>query len=149
MDDADRKLLSDIAEHGWLVLKVFEEEGEPAFAFSTGLFHSYRHPEILMIGLPPDVAHRIINIIGGEARDGKQFEADRLYDNILEGYDCAFVQVSKARYKKYLGTAVWFYGGEDFPTLQCVWPDRNGCFPWDVEAPEAFCLRQPILAETS
>jgi len=29
-----------------------------------------------------------------------------------------------------MGYAVWFYGGDDFSSLQCVYPDLNNHLPW-------------------
>ncbi|HEY1605029.1 MAG TPA: DUF4262 domain-containing protein [Allosphingosinicella sp.] len=31
-----------------------------------------------------------------------------------------------------LGWSRWFYGGDVFPYLRLVWPDRVGLFPWEA-----------------
>ena len=67
--------------------------------------------------------------------------------DILEGYDCAFRAVAKKQYKEYLGFARWYYKGNDFPVLQCVWPDKQHRFPWDDGFEERFRSRQPLLIE--
>jgi hypothetical protein len=60
MNKAARKMLRDIQQYGWHVLKVMEDDKGPAFAFTIGLFHCFKHPEVLMIGLDLDFMHRII-----------------------------------------------------------------------------------------
>src|SRR5947209_249261 len=41
--------------------------------------------------------------------------------------------------------ARWFYEGDDFPALQCVWPDKAHQYPWHPDASEPFRQRQPVL----
>jgi hypothetical protein len=51
-DDEDRRLLSDIRRRGWAVVAVEESRHSPAYAFSAGLYYSFHHPEVLVLGLP-------------------------------------------------------------------------------------------------
>jgi len=44
-----------------------------------------------------------------------------------------------------MGYAVWFYGGDDFSALQCVYPDLEGHFPWDGGFDANWRNRQPLL----
>ena len=44
------------------------------------------------------------------------------------------------------GYARWCCRGDDFPVLQCLWPDRRGHFPTDPGFPESPRARQPSLA---
>ena len=60
-DKSDEKLKSFVKNNGWYVIKVLEEENEPRFAYSVGLYKTFGHPEIIFIGLPHDVTH----ILGG------------------------------------------------------------------------------------
>jgi hypothetical protein len=147
MDSADQKVLDDIATYGWHVVKVYEDEVGPGFAFSIGLFRTFGHPEVIMFGLPPDVMHQVINVIGTNIRAGKRYTAGPAYDDLIERYSCTFRQVPKRHYPEYLGYAQWFYRGDEFPLLQCIWPDREGRFPW--QAPEDAWLRkgQPVLGD--
>jgi len=45
------------------------------------------------------------------------------------------------------GESRWFYGGDDFPCLQIVWPDRAGRFPWEADFDAQFEGNQPDLTE--
>lgn len=51
-DEHERKALADVQQHGWHVLKVMEDNEGPAFAYTVGLYHSFGHPELIVVGLP-------------------------------------------------------------------------------------------------
>src|SRR5262245_58366688 len=74
-DDRDHKLLADIARVGWAVLAITEDDDGPGYAFSVGLFHTLGHPEIVLMGLRPETAQRLINLMGEAIRGGQRFEA--------------------------------------------------------------------------
>jgi hypothetical protein len=146
-DEHDRKLLADVERHGWHVIGVMEDREGPAFAYSIGLYHTFGHPELIIFGLPVRVMHQIINLVGEEIRSGERFEHLAEYDDILEGYRVAFRTLAGRHYREYLGFARWFYRGDDFPALQCVWPDARYRYPWHPEAEPAFIERQPLLSD--
>jgi hypothetical protein len=148
MDEGDKKLLDDIKTYGWHILKVFDENGEmPDFAYSVGAYHSFNQPEIILCGLELDDMHKIINEVVEAMKAGKQILADTPYPDFLDGYDCVFRPVKKSHYEEYLGYANWFYKGEDFPALQCFWPDRNGHYPWEENFAQGLIDFQPRLYE--
>ena len=64
---------------------------------------------------------------------------------LLEGYLCEFLRVPASTYREFFGYARWFYKGDSFEALQCVWPDRHGRFPWDGDVTEGVRARQPLL----
>src|SRR5262249_23936133 len=132
-DDRDRKVLADIARVGWTVIAVQADGEGSGFAFSIGLLHTLGHPEILIMGLRPQIAQQLINNIGDAIREGQRFEAGKHYEGIAAGFPLAFVEMDRRYYREYLGYAGWFYRGPDFPVLQCVWPDKQGVFPWEPE----------------
>jgi hypothetical protein len=144
-DDIERKLVSDIEEFGWHVIKIFEDDEGPAFAYSIGLFKSFSHPEIIIFGLDVHLMHRMINLIGEEVRQGRRFAEGDAASGILEGYDVQFHEVARRHYHEHVGHARWFYKGDDFPVLQCLWPDKKGRFPTDPGFAQALRPRQPLL----
>lgn len=145
-NDFDASVLRGIQDHGWYVLKVPEDAEGPGFAFTVGLWANYQHPELIMVGLSLDLMHPLLNLAGGEVRDGRQrFEAGQLSSELIKGHLCTFVEVAPESYRDYLGYALWLYRHESFPVLQCAWPDQQGSFPWQSQFPEALRARQPIL----
>ena len=148
-NDDSLDLDADIAAHGWVVIRIEEDARGPAFAYSIGLTARFGHPEIIILGLPLDVAHDIINLVGDAVRRGSRYVAGGTYDEFLEGYDVTFRAVPRHQYDAYLGTALRFYDNESFTTLQLVYPTREGVWPWQDGAPESFRNRQPVLADES
>src|SRR5258708_39912697 len=75
------------------------------WAYSTGLYYSYGHPEILLFNLRRENLIKIINVIGARIKSGEKFESAKSYANVLEGYQCAFRAVDSSNYKEY----VWVF----------------------------------------
>ena len=150
-DPADQKFLGQIETYGWNLTNVFRREGQtgPDWAYSTGLFHSYRHAEVMVFGLELDNMQKIINNIGLKIKDGAKFESGNEYQDIFARCGCQFRAVDTGHYEDYLGWAIWFYDSNPFPALQCFWPDREGHYPWDPAcSPDVACL-QPLLFKPS
>jgi hypothetical protein len=146
-EDRDRKLLSDIEEIGWHDIMIPEDDDGPPFTYSIGLFRTFDHPEIIILGLDLDLMHQMINLIGEEIRQDRRFADGESVSGILEGYKVRFLHVVRRHYPEHFGYAHWYYKGDDFPALQCLWPDRQGRFPTDAGYPEPLRARQPLLAE--
>jgi len=125
------------------------KETGPEWSFSTGLFHSYQHPEIVIFGLELDNMQKIVNTIGSAIRDGAKFESGNEYQDIFARCGCQFRTVDASRYQNYLGWAIWFYNGDPFPALQCFWPDREGHYPWDPACSPGVASLQPLLFKPS
>ena len=141
----DEKAKSDVEELGWHVIKVAEDAAGPGFAFTIGLTHNFGHPELIVFGLPPDVMHQILNLAGDNIRAcAEKFESGMKTTELLEGYPCCFIEFPKSSYHEFLGYAIWFYKGEEFDVLQCVWPDKAGRFPWEAGVLDEFKKSQPV-----
>lgn len=148
-DEDEKRLIDDVRDYGWHLIGVSDDPEGPAFVYSVGLFHTLQHPEIIIFGLSStSVMGQIINSIGELVRQGRRF-ADRIESSeVLEGYTCTFREVPLDAYPDYLGFARWYYRPEQFPVLQCVWPDKAGIYPWQAECHPWVIRHQPILAET-
>lgn len=146
---ADKKVVEDIKKYGWHVVNVLEEENHPPHSFSIGLYESFNHPEIIIIGIDNQNAQNIINGIGTKIKNGEKFESGKGYGEFLTGdYKCFFIKVEKSNYKgEYVGFASWYYEGDNFPLLQCVWPAKDGTFPWNKGYPKYLLKIQPLLGK--
>ena len=146
----EAQLRANVERHGWSVLRVGVPAGEegPEFAYSVGMWATFRHPELIIVGLPLESAHAIINDVGEAIRGGRVFHAgDVADDEFLEGYAVTFRDVPTRQYEFYLGWANWFYRGDDFPCLQLIYPDRERRWPWAEGVASGFREWQPVLAE--
>jgi len=145
-DKFEEKAISDINEYGLHIINVMEDEDLPGFSYSVGLWHTYKHPEILIIGLKNELAMWILNEIAHRNKNGlEQLQPQHHYDGFIENHQCKFFTIPQHHYKNYVGWNLWLYNGDDFPLLQCVWPTTDGVFPYEEDAPDWFKKWQPVL----
>ena len=139
--------LKHVNEFGLTVIHVIADEKGPGFSYSIGLYKNYNHPEIIMIGLKRETMHVIINNIAEDIKKGKIYIPFLAYDDILNDYECFFIEVKKDNYIDYVGQAINFYKSDDFPLLQCVYPDKSGVYPWQDEWHKSLKNVEPLLGE--
>ena len=145
MSPAEQKILDDVENVGLHVITVPEDDVGPGFAFSIGLWENYEQPEVVVFGLPPEVAIELINGVADDVDDGKRFAHGQQAEGLLQHYPVRFLAVPRERYAEFLGTASWAYEGDDFPAVQLVWPDKQGRWPWDPGVRDGFREMQPVL----
>jgi hypothetical protein len=145
LTDGDKQVLSDIEQYGLHIVNVLADDENPGFGFSIGLFENFKHPEIIIVGLQQELIHSLINDMGEAIKRGKRFDGFTYSPDILEGFECYFIPVDKTHYSAYLGYANWFYKGDDFEVLQCIYPTVKGIYPWQDNWPERLKKVQPIL----
>ena len=115
---------------GWTSIGIMPGTRTPGWAFSVGLWHSYRAPEVSLFGLLlPDMQQRV-NRAGRLIRDNKPFGFDIEIDGILDAQPVVAKRVHPGWYPTLFGFAVGFYRGAVPPFVQLVWPDSHGLFPW-------------------
>jgi hypothetical protein len=143
----DIEALNRIRTRGWETIAVFPNRPEqgPEFAYSTGLFNSFNHPEVILLGLPLRSCAGIVDKIGTKVKDGKRYEPGPVYTDIVEDVPLAFKEVHRSRYSDYVGRALWFYENDPFPLIQCFWPDDDVRFPFDAGCGEFPKRLQPLL----
>lgn len=147
LTESDRYLLQTLERHGWYVIKVGAGAEAAAFAYSLGLFKTFGQPEVILFGLDLDTMHTLINDVGEAVRKGRRFAAGDSCDELLDGYTCTFRSVSPAHLRDNMTYTQWFYGHDEFPAVQLVWPDRNGKFPWDDGFDDRYRAAQPDLSK--
>lgn len=145
MDLLDQTVIQHIEDFGWHVMHVHGSNGLPGWSYSIGFYESFRHPEIIIFGLPSDVMHRAINNLGEKIRSGKRYDAGFEYEEPFDGVKCIFHSVYKCWYPIFVGRATQFYESEDFPILQCMWPDKDRNYPWSARFNRDLLTSQPWL----
>ena len=146
-DEPERKLLANVREYGWHVMGVGAGEECPQFGYTIGMYHTFGHPEIIVFGLDVRVMFQIVTGIGEHIKEGGRFEDWHESSDILEGYAVCFRKVKRRHYRDHFGFARWFYQGDEFPVLQCVWPDAAGRYPWHPQFVEGLAEIQPVLSD--
>ena len=132
-DASDRKLLADVAQHGWHVVHIFADDQGPGYSFTVGLYLSWNHPELLIMGLPQDQLYAILAEAVRAIQQGQTFAHGSASDALVQSDCCRFAGIRVARSQDFLGYGIWFYQSlrEPFPALQILWPDKAGRFPGD------------------
>lgn len=146
-DKYRESIIRNIAESGWHCTAVGGgENGDPPFAYTVGLTHTYNQPEFIIFGLPPSVAHGILGILAQAAKNGTMPPLDELCDQLVEDYSCALIPVPREQYKGRVSATLWYYAEKPFSLIQVVWPDAKGLFPWDENFDPTLKPYQPVLA---
>lgn len=128
---AEQTIIKHVEEYGWHIA-YFDSNGyAPTFAYTIGLYKTFKHPEIISFGLNTDILVWMLNHAGGRIKNDEKIETNKLYDGFLEGYPVQFLEVQRESYSEYFGYGSWFYDWHDFPALQLVWPDKESKFPWE------------------
>jgi len=145
-DDGDRQLLSDVRSFGWHLIGIEADDEGPAFAYTVGLYHSFGHPEFVVFGLPVTTLFGILNALSEAVKAGDRFCGNEETDRALDDLNVQLREVDPACYREYLGYARWLYASNDFPVLQCIWPDSRQYYPTEAGFDPRLSGLQPLLA---
>jgi hypothetical protein len=146
LEPGDLRLLADVADRGWHTALSAPGASTP-HAFSIGLFRSFDHPEVAVLGLLAGDGAAVVDRIAARVRDGERFGPEDVVDGLIEGRTVAFRGIPPRRFPSWLGHAVWYHDGARFPALQAIWSDATGRFPWDPWFPRGAREAQPVLYE--
>ena len=144
-NEYERKLLENVKQHGWQCTSVGAGDGTPCFSYTIGLYQTYGYPELLLVGLPTNIAHGVLATVASAACSNKPLNISEPTDALLEGYSYVFVRVPEQLYGEYVLSATWYYEGNDFPLYQLVWPSVDGYFPWHEHADAKYRSSQPVV----
>ncbi len=140
-----KQLLEDVAENGLHVVHVPATDELPEYSYSVGMWHSFEQPEVVVFGLPKEVADELLNALADDAAEGKTFLAGSKHDGVLVGYPARFLGVPPEQAAVHLPLVAWAYAGDAAPTVQLVWPDKQGRWPWDPDGRQGFAAQQPVI----
>jgi hypothetical protein len=150
-DDAETQALARLQSDDAVIASTEEAGKRPASSCTAGLFLRYGHPELLLIGLPPEVAEDVLGEVIELVAGGARFAHGEASSDVLRGFDVRFVAVPADVEGDWLQLPRWLYSAADrpFPCLQVVWPARNGRFPGQKGSPTWMPRRQPVLGDLS
>jgi hypothetical protein len=130
-------LRTTMRKHGWAV--QFVESDRNPFAYTIGL-HDWGLPELLVTGVSPPRASRLLNGVARDALRGLSLTPGSRI-KLEAGPLIEIVDVDHP--DAHMGWAIKF-GGPDVRARQLVWADGRGRWPWSA----TFCdsrRRQPVL----
>jgi len=143
----NQTLQSDIETRGWHVVLAAGEQHDPAYGYTVGLYKTFRHPELIIIGLGLPLIHSLLNSMGEEILKGQVYIPGEAFGDVLDDYNCFMLPVAAAQYERYMGEANNYYRHKDYPALQCIYPNRDSVYPWQASWPEALNAVQPLLGD--
>lgn len=142
---AERQIFADIAEHGVHIVHVPASDGAPEYAYTLGLWHTYQHPEVLVLGLAPEVASDLLEGLTDEIDAGRAFAAGAKCEGLVAHYPVWFGVVTAAQVQQWLPRVGWIYDGAEVACVQLVYPDKQGRWPWQDDVRDGFRALQPVL----
>lgn len=145
----ERGVLKNIQKHGWHANGIPGEGSSPAWTYSVGLFAKYGQPELIVFGLEIATMHEMISRYADLLQAGKEYGDGVKLDGIIPGQSCVLREVHAPWREPLLRSASWYYHYQEYPVLQCFWPDRHGYFPWDDHCNKRSRKVQPLLYEQS
>lgn len=145
-NDYEKNLVEMVRKYGWYRTTVLPEEGYLGFSYTLGFWLTAGTPEIITFSLPSDAAHGIFQDLFDMAKAGERFPIGQPIPGVVRGFEIVLLPVAPSLYPDYLVSTRWFYGGEDWPCLQLIWPDPIGRFPWQSGFDPAFAGSQPNLS---
>lgn len=143
LDERERKLLTDVQGHGWAVMGITQYGDLPGWAFTVGLWHTFRAPEVAMFGLDVHDMQLWLNEIGDQVAAGNPPQPGERRSGVLDGHSLEWRPVDPSWYPELFGWALWFTA-PPLPVVQAIWPDRDGLYPWEPGAGERCVRDQPV-----
>lgn len=143
-DEHERKVLHDVQTHYVHIIWVPAGEGPdgPAFAYTVGLWHQDRHPELVMSGQKPELMHRSLNAAVEWVRAGHCLLPGMAIEGVIGGFPVAVEAMTPEATNETATYSRWFHRRE-VEAVQLVWTDLDGLWPWQPGAQELIRERQP------
>ena len=145
LDASEQNVVAQVRKHGWFRTNVFEDEDGPGFSYTTGFWSGLNCPEVVVFSLASKIAHDVLWDVFRDVRAGATLTTGQRLSGVFGNVEAVFLPVAKEAYPDYLGWNRWFYGGDDWPCIQLIWPDASGAFPWEDGYPGRFKESQPNL----
>ncbi|MGX7873254.1 DUF4262 domain-containing protein [Mesorhizobium sp. ORM6] len=80
-----------------------EEDDNPTFSYSVGIEYNFKAPELVVIGLKPEISQSIINGYCRRVRSGEIFEPGQRASGFVKGFDCQFGTAHVGHYREHFG----------------------------------------------
>jgi hypothetical protein len=143
-DDFYRNIQDKISQYGQQLIGIFDSN--PPFIYTIGN-HEHGLPELLNVGLDPQVVGSALNALGRKMReDAKPLSGDV---NIGGQFSVRIIEATNKMVKdKYTIQVGHYYRTHNYRVLQIIIPDPNGYWPTDPRCARPY-TEQPLLGAIS
>lgn len=125
-------IIDCVDKQGWAIMPIFGENVR--FCYTIGLWQNYRHPEIIMIGLPMELSSNTLSFAACQVQHSQKVYQPEVeyFEEFFQNSKTIFKPVAKSNYDYYFGMALRYYGNIEVPPLQLFWQNDNGEYPWNT-----------------
>ena len=124
------KVEENIRKHGYHSTFVFSDKA-PSFCYSTGVYKTFRIPEIFISALPQNLSSSLVDNYVSKFKNVNPIPVNKIITDLTERFSVYLIEVPKENLAEYALSSVRFYKEEDYKYLQLIYPDTNGYFPND------------------
>ncbi len=142
LTEREQRTVSDIEIFGCAVIHVQASSEGPGWSYTIGVHDTCGKPEIVVVGLPQETAHYLLNEAVERMRNGLDLSRGRHLE-LVGDVECEFRPVDPKWTQHIMGWANWYYGEETYPAMQAAYPDLENRFPEDEGFDDRF--QQPCL----
>jgi len=164
-DEAElQNVLADVQKHikaeGWHMAVVpTEDDTIPPVVYTIGLFDSFKHPELIMVGLPFEEMVQIMGEISLHVKNTNGNtgwkDGTKTVEFLSDDMPIQFSTVSPEKKPEFVRLGLAFYQSKsknpedptEFPLFQVLWSDQERNFPYERDCAFGVKFRQPILAK--
>lgn len=143
-----QKTRSLIETHGFTIIATEthpEHTGhQTAYAYTVGLT-AHGHPELLMVGLPPEMMQQLLHDMGKAVVDGRVYHHGERVEKIVKTFSLGIVAVPADVFTDYVGVAAHMAEASSVRGQQVLIPDPSGILPWDERCDPAYIAMQSRL----
>ena len=140
-----QEVVNYVRADGWLVSAVQGDQTAPPWAYTVGLWQTFRSPELTMAGLPVEHMVIILNTIANFIADGAAIGVGSQIDGI-----CPCTLATRPVHGSWRTTSMFaisdrYYDQSRPAYLQVLWPDKKGNYPSEPGFHLRYEGRQPML----
>ncbi len=121
------------------IVHAKSQDGLLTWTYTTRLYATFHHPEVLVAGLDPFLAHSVVSQVVDLVSSGNVYSRRSVSDDLLHHLTCVFRMMSSVaagRLIPELGTQT---------ALQIVYPDPRNFLPWHVGHNASWRAMQPLF----
>lgn len=133
-----------IAAHGWAVLSQPREGASPPFSYTVGLA-AKDLPELIMVGLEPDIARSALNRAASRLAAGEALRYGQPLLEIIAGMSVVPRAVPPDVAERMMRFTHLLAMKKPWSAIQIVWSDPAGRFPGEAQYDTGWLSLQPML----
>lgn len=126
-----KKVDENIKKNGFNSTFVFGDDSSHSFCYSTGIYHTYKIPELFISALPQNLSHDLIHGYVDFYKKNKSVPLKTKITTITDRFPVYIIEVENEKLKDYVLSCYRFYGSKEFKCSQLIYPDTKGKFPND------------------